>query len=765
MELALRNLSISRTFNRLSVWARKTKLVNILVIILSVAIIVSGFATYVALSARVEDGASSNTALVLLTLDLFLVLALGIFVARRIVNIWIARRSGKSGSKLHIRLAILFGFVAITPAVLMMVFAVLLFALGVESWFSERVRTALVESSEVAEAYLEEHIQVIRADALAVAYDINSQWPQLNKTEEVLNRFLSSQIILRGLTEAVIFRQDMKVIAKAGYTFALQTGEQVPLSAIIKADTGDVAVLTGEGGDRVRALFKLEALPDTYLFVGRFIDANVLSRVSSTQDAVNEYFMLENRRFNFEVSFTLLFILVAVLLLMLSVWLGLLLANSLATPIVELIKASDRVSSGDLNVRVKEYPSSDEIDKLGRAFNRMTSRLSAQRKALTDANFQLDERRSFTEAVLSGVTSGVIGVDSKGCITLPNKAASNLLNISLDDEIGEPLMNFIPELAKFLCLDTVPLSKSIEEEVIIKRNNKTSTFIIRITVEQKNSEIIGYVFTFDDISALKTAERKAAWSGVARRIAHEIKNPLTPIQLSAERLKKLYLPRIKSDAKAFKLCTDTIIRYVGEIGGMVDEFTEFSRMPQPVMSKNNLVAITKSVVVLPQTAYSDLSFDYDISDQFIYISCDSAQVSRAISNVIKNAIESIEEKRIRDKEEFKGKILINIGKNEKVSFVEIIDNGVGLPEDEARQNLTDPYITTRTKGTGLGLAIVYKILEDHNAQLIIEDAPNGGARVVFNFLSFDKNANVSENKKSPEKSRSYFNTNENVIEQ
>lgn len=731
--IAYRPVSLRRLTLRFFVWARRIRLVNAVAMILSMAAIISGVATYAALTSLGEGGPRANNVLLLLNIDLFLLLAIGILIARHVAKLWSARRSGVSGSQLHVRLAVLFGVVAITPAIVMMIFAALLFTLGVESWFSERVRTALVESSEVAEAYLAEHNQVIRADALSVANDINRQWPQLNRSEEVLNRFLSSQAAQRGLTEAVIFRDDMQVIAKAGYTFALQTGEVIPISVIAQANMGDVAVVTGESGDRVRALVRLEAPPGSYLYVGRFIDSTVLARVSRTQDAVDEYLLLESRRSDIEIGFTLLFIVVALLLLMVSVWFGLTLATRLAKPIVDLIEASERVRQGDLSVRVEERAASDELASLGRAFNRMTSRLGSQREALVDANSQLDERRRFTEAVLSGVTAGVIGLDPEGKITLPNRAASDLLNLSLLDGIGLPLVDFVPEFeALFEEIKSNP-ARTIVREIRAKRENRTRVFLVRLTVEQSEERTVGFVFTFDDITELQAAQRKAAWADVARRIAHEIKNPLTPIQLSAERLKKKYLSRVGDDTGAFEQCTDTIIRHVSEIGQMVDEFSSFARLPQPSMNVVDLVSLTRSAMILPQTAYPHLDVEMDLPSQPVLISCDETQIRQALANIVKNAVEAIDAKTNGSKEKHSGQISVRVGEYENEGFIEITDNGIGLPTDEVRQRLTEPYITTRAKGTGLGLAIVWKILEDHRGRLTMEDAPHGGARVSFRF--------------------------------
>ncbi len=731
MDFALKNKTLKNfSYN----YIRGISLSNYTFVVLSISVILSGLATYFVLSSGMI-AKSTGTVLVLLNIDIFLVLTLGILLVRRIAQIRTDKLSGQSGSKLHVRIAILFGFVAITPSILMMIFAVLFFSLGVESWFSQRVRTALIDSSEVADAYLTEHIQIIRADALAVANDINRQWAQLNNSD-LIDGFLSSQAVIRDLTEIIIFRSDMQVIAKAGYTFALQSGEEIPLSSIAQANLGDVAILTGESGDRVRALLRLDPLTDSYLFIGRFIDPKVLNRVERTQDAVDEYLLLEDSRFEFQINFTLLFILFSILLLLISVWFGLNLANKLATPIVSLIKASELVRSGDFSVRVKEKTQkeeTDEIDKLSSAFNRMTSTLSTQRKALLDANVQLDERRLFTEAVLSGVTAGVIGVDNKGLITLPNKAASFLINHNLEKYIGYPLEDFIPEFKTLLNKDEYLYSDSIQKEIKLIVKDKKRTFLVRSTVEVKDDNIIGYVFTFDDITALQAAERKAAWSGVARRIAHEIKNPLTPIQLSAERLKRKFENKINQDNDVFQKCTDTIIHYVGEIGDMVDEFTQFARMPQPNLKKNDLNKLCKNFVRLIDSTYTDIQIKVTSTNNDLCIMCDVNQINRSLANVVKNSAESISEKIKISGKRYKGFIeIILLDKGNKV-FLIVNDNGVGLPDNDFNNYLTEPYVTTRPNGTGLGLAIVHKIIEDHNGEIIIENNKENGASITFIF--------------------------------
>ena len=711
---------------------KNVKTLNTLAAVFSIVAIFLGIATYAALSKWGQDGATNNIVIGLIKTDFFILAILGILLTLRVVRLWNSRRAGAYGSRLHVRLALLFSVVAIVPTIIMMIFAASLFSRGVESWFSERVKTALIESAEIADAYLAEHNQLIRADALSVASDINSQWPKLNQSREVLNGFLSTQAALRGLTEAVIFREDMQVIAKAGYTFALQTGEQIPFRAIALANMGDVAVLAGERGDRVRALVRLGMVAGGYLYVGRFIDAKVLSRVKNTQDAVDDYLILEGRRSDLEISFTLLFLVLGLLLLMLSVWFGLALATRLARPIVDLIEASERVRRGDLTVQVKERAANDEVASLSRSFNRMTTRLATQRDALVDANGQLDERRQFTEAVLSGVTSGVVGLDPLGRITLPNRAASDLLRIDLTENIGVLFSDIVPEMTILFKNKNQDQISTIEKEIKIIRQTKIIVLLVRLTVEESENRVLGYVITFDDITELLAAQRKAAWSDVARRIAHEIKNPLTPIQLSAERLAKHYTKDPHQDAQNLKEYTKTIIRQVHEIGKMVDEFSSFARLPQPSMSETDIIELTKRVVLLYKSAYPNLLITFHPPPETILILCDAAQITQVITNILENAVQAIDSKKIDSYQtEETGKVLISLEKKNHEVVFSVIDNGVGLPDTEVRQRLTEPYITTRSKGTGLGLAIVLKILEDHRGRLVIDDSAEGGAKVAF----------------------------------
>ena len=722
---------------RAGAWLRRMKVADTLAIVLTAAALASGLATYISMSGWGSSGPNATATLVLLNIDLLFVLGLTALVATRLVRLWRAHRAGTMGSRLHIRLVLLFGVIAMTPTVLIAVFSTLFFTFGVQAWFGERVKTAVTESAAIARAYMVEHQQAIKADALAVANDVNRQWGQLSSGDPGLrDTFLSTQAAFRGLTEAVIFTSDLKVIAKAGYTFALQTGEQIPFQAIATANVGQVAVLTGQSSDRVRALVKLEAYPAAYLLVGRFVDANVLARQSRTEEAVSEYLRLEGARSELEVSFSLLFAVVALLLLLVSVWFGLALATRLAKPIIELINAAERVRGGDLSVRVTEAESGDELAYLSRAFNRMTKRLGEQQTALRDTNAQLDERRRFTETVLAGVSAGVIGLDPQGNITLPNRSAAVLLGADLTKAIGRPLADSVPEFARLMTEAQLAPQKIIQQEVQIITGSTQKTFLVRLSVEQIDEQVLGYVVTFDDITALQSAQRKAAWADVARRIAHEIKNPLTPIQLSAERLKRKYMGMLNDDTGLFAQCTDTIIRHVGEIGHMVDEFSAFARLPSAVMKSADMSSVIRDAVMLQRHAYPQIEFIMDLPDGPQLLRCDARQVGQALTNVLKNAVEAVDARLgpavLGQKGE--GRISVRLETIAGETAIRVTDNGVGLPQAE-RERLTEPYVTTRAKGTGLGLAIVKKIIEDHGGTVTLEDCPNSpnGAQVTLHF--------------------------------
>ncbi len=490
--------------------------------------------------------------------------------------------------------------------------------------------------------------------------------------------------------------------------------------------------MTNDQDERVRALVRLGELNDLYLYVGRFIEPRVLAHRDEVHLAAAQYERLEGQRSGFQITFAVIYILVALLFLAAAISIGIHFAAQLADPISRLMGAAERIRAGDLTARVPEGEKDDELVSLSRAFNRMTYQIQSQQRELIEANRQLDERRRFTETVLTGVSAGVIGLDRDGRINLPNRSASALLGVDLDQSIGEDLAEVAPEMAGLFEEATRRPGRRAQGQVQLARNNSTRTLLVRITAEQDEAGVSGFVVTFDDITELLSAQRKAAWADIARRIAHEIKNPLTPIQLSAERLRRKYLKDIKKDPETFRICTDTIVRHVEDIGRLVDEFSSFARMPAPVLKPEDLTTIVEQAVFLQRTAHPEMAFETSFASRPVTLRCDARLVSQALINIVKNAIESIEGRIVEGHSSPAGWISVAVGESEGRVSIAVEDNGKGLPQHD-RERLTEPYVTTRAKGTGLGLAIVKKIMEDHEGELVLEDREAGGARVTLVF--------------------------------
>ena len=714
-------------------WATRHGLANKLAVVLTVAAVIAGIATYAALTETPPFGHDPDTVYLLLNLDLVILLLLGALVARRIVTLWVKRRRGMAGSRLHIRLVALFSVVAVAPAIIVAAFSALFFHAGIQSWFSERVRTAVNESLSVAQAYLEEHQNALRADALAMANDLNREAPRLIADPVFFDQFVSTQALLRGLTEALIFEGNGRTLARSNMTFMLQF-ERVSETALAEARSGEVVRLATESDDRVRAVIQLERFVDTFLLVGRLVEPQVIAHMERAQGAVAEYTELQGRQSDFQITFGLIYVVVALLLLLVAVWIGLIFADTLVAPISALIGAAERVRAGDLSARVPPSSSGDELASLSRAFNRMTNQLESQRRELVDANEQLDRRRRFTETVLAGVSAGVVGLDADGRINLPNKSASELLGRDLDGQVGRPLVDALPELAEPMAAIRQRPSRQVEAQIKIRRGPELRTLLVRIASERVDGVARGYVITFDDVTELLSAQRKAAWADVARRIAHEIKNPLTPIQLSAERLKRKYMKEIASDPETFITCTDTIVRQVGDIGRMVDEFSAFARMPSPVMKPHDVYELCHQAVALQRNALPEIAFELVEPAARPLIPCDARQVVQAVTNLLQNAVDAIAGREpTADGDQLPpGRIVVALANDGSNLTISVEDNGKGLPADH-RDRLTEPYVTTRAKGTGLGLAIVKKIMEDHGGRLTLADRPGGGARVVLCF--------------------------------
>lgn len=686
--------------------------------LLIIAAIASGIATYAALTETPPLGNDPDTVIWLLNIDLVILLLLVALIARRIVSLWSGKKRGLAGSHLHVRLVYIFSILAAAPAIIMTIFSAFFFHFGVQTWFSTRVQTAIEESQAVAEAYLEEHRQVIRADTLAMATDLDREAPILMNNQEAFGKFVQTQSLLRNLSEVIVFEPSGKVLARSGLTFSLEF-EDVPEDSLRRASEGDVVIMTGGNDDRVRALVKLNNFFGTYLYVGRMVDPKVLSHVTSTREASQDYEDLQNRYSSLQVTVTMIFVVVGLVLLTLAMWFGLILARQLVTPISALISTADRVRAGDLSARVPDQDTLQEFDYLARAFNRMTKQIQEQQSELIEANRQLDRRRRFTESVLTGVSAGVLGIDVKGQVNIANSSATELLGLK-DELVGQNISDIFPALQGLLDQAHKRPGKTTQGEIpYVSGNGARRIFLVRIVIEIIGDQEAGAILTLDDITELQSAQRKAAWADVARRIAHEIKNPLTPIQLSAERLKRKYLSQIKDDPETFSLCTETIIKHVEDIGRMVSEFSSFARMPEPVMEIDSLPRHIKEAIFLYKQAHGDISINYreaagsaDMQAKF-----DAQQIRQALTNLIQNAVDSIAAQSEKTKRGRIDIVLAQKGHDEAVVIVS--DNGPGLPKNASPESLTEPYVTHKVKGTGLGLAIVKKIMEDHGGILVL----------------------------------------------
>ena len=702
------------------------------VVVLAVFALFSGIGTYTVFAKAGATGPNPDIVLGFMYLNLGLLLIIGLLVSKRLFRIWSQRRQGLAGSQLHTRLVMLFSVIAVIPTIVVAVFSVVLFDFGIRSWFTERIGAAVDASQAVAAAYLEEHRQNITGDALAMAIDLNRQAPFLMARPKQLMKFVQAQAAIRNLTEVVVFETSGKVLAKTGLSLTFDF-EPFPETAFQKARNGEVATLTSEV-DRVRAIVRLDSFVDAYLYVGRFVDPEILSYIDNTKQATAEYNLLQGKRVDVQITFALIFAIVALLLLFSAIWVGLNLATQLADPVSRLITASEQISEGDLSIRISNTTDIGEFSLLNSAFNRMTHQLEVQRGDLIEAHRIEDERRQFTEAVLGGVSSGVIGLDKDGNINLPNKSGAQLLGLSADEMMNKPLQSIIPEMADLF--EMAKLSKKVDTnyfdqiEALIEliRDNRQITLRTRITAEGNQGITNGFVVTFDDITELQSAQRTAAWADVARRIAHEIKNPLTPIQLSAERLKRKYLSAISEERDLFVSLTETISRQVSDIGRMVDEFSSFARMPAAKLAPHDLKLIVKAQVTLQSEANNNVEFSFKIPEEPVVVLCDDHQIRQMITNLIQNSIDSINAKS-DEQNNVNGSIQIQISKKSNFCYLEIIDDGIGLPA-EISNRLTEPYVTTREKGTGLGLAIVAKIVEDHSGTFKIEDTIVSGSGVV-----------------------------------
>lgn len=682
--------------------------------------LISATVTFLVLSGLTPIVPTHQVVVTVLLGNAVAVLVLVAVIGREVVQIVQARRRGRAGARLHVRTIGLFSVIAAVPAVLVAVVASITLDRGLDRWFSGRMRTVIENAMTVAQAYVNEHAAMIRGDILAMAYDMGRAKPLFDQDRDRFRQFLNAQAQLRGLPVTLMLRSDLTVIERNDVRTARDMAPPPAQGVLTGVSDSEPQIALLAEAKTVAAVIKLRGYEEAYLYVVRPLDPRVVDQLQTTRESVAEFATLQARRVGVQVAFGLMFTVIALAVLLSAVWIGLNFANHLVAPIRRLIAAANLVSTGNLYVQVPVRRSEGDLAHLGETFNTMTQELRTQRDDLMRASELIDSRRRFTEAVLAGASAGVIGVDPEGRISILNRSAEKLIGWSEAEAVGRPLEAVMPELGPLFTEARTGVHRLVQGQITISRNMRERNLSVRVTTEQSTEAEHGYVVTLDDITDLVAAQRTSAWADVARRIAHEIKNPLTPIQLSAERIKRKYGKVITEDRAVFDQCTDTIVRQVDDIRRMVDEFSRFARMPKPVFAVEDVADTVRQAVFLMRVGNPDIDIDCEIAEDPMPAKFDRRLISQALTNVIKNATEAISA--VPPQELGRGRIRVTASREGEDVVIDVIDNGTGLPKDN-RNRLLEPYVTTRDKGTGLGLAIVGRILEDHGGGIELLDAP------------------------------------------
>nr|WP_246175848.1 PAS domain-containing sensor histidine kinase [Roseovarius bejariae] len=672
-----------------------------------------------------DQGASSRVLRGVMLLDLVYVLIVAGLVLQRVARMVAARRRRSAGSRLHLRLTGVFTVIALLPTVAVAVFATLSVNMGLEAWFSDRVGRVVDNSVAAAQAYEEEHRRDLITDARALASVINATKQAAvfiddGDIRQVLSR--GQREIQRGLREAFVIdgTGDLRSRGERSYLFDY---EQPTPEQIAQARDEGILVIQDWDNNEFRALMPLREIPDRYLYVSRNVDGDILNLLDDTQETADFYKQRESERGRVLFEFGLLYIGFALILILASIWLGLWFAERLSRPVGRLTSAAQRVGEGDLDVRVREEEGDDEIAQLSTYFNQMTHQLKGQRETLLANTRQIERRRRLFDSVLGSVSSGVVGLDAKGRVTFVNRSAERLLDWH-EDQQSLDIGVAVPEFGALFQRLKGASGGFVQEEIRVARGGRVENLLVRMsTRHNEDGRREGYVVAFDDVTDLVAAQRMAAWGDVARRIAHEIKNPLTPIQLSAERIKRKFARHLEADqAQSLEELTDVVVRQTNDLRRIVDEFSKFARMPEPQTKEEDLGQILREAIVLQEAGQPEVRFETDLSQAAMPADVDATMISQALTNLIKNAgeaIESLAEKGLPDGHA--AEIRIDSAVEGEAAVIRICDNGIGLPEDRTR--LFEPYVTTREKGTGLGLPIVKKIIEEHGGTLELSDAP------------------------------------------
>jgi len=682
--------------------------------------LISAFLTFVVLTGLTPIVPSHEVVVGFLLINAASILLLLIIIGREIWLVIQARRRGRAAARLHVQIVALFSVIAVLPAVLVSIVANVTLDRGLDRLFSGPTKAVIQNSLTIANAYLYEHAQLIRGDVLGMANDLANARPLWDQDRQSFRAVLTQNAKARDLPGAMIIDKDSNVLETAanGITRSFTT----PAPDFLKNVTEDepqIGVFIEQ--NYVAAVIRLRAFQDTFLYVARLLDPRVVAQLRQTQASVAEYSELESRKLGIQVAFALMFTVIALTVLMSAVLIGLNFSNRLVAPIRRLMSAANLVSTGDLHVQVPVIKSEGDLANLGETFNKMTQELRTQRDELVSASNMIDSRRRFIEAVLSSASAGIIGVDEGGTIGILNRSAEKLIGLVETEAVNHPLSEVVPELNELMANAKSGSHRLLQGEIEINRAGIERNLSVRITAEQSGQAQEGYIITLDDITELVSAQRTSAWADVARRIAHEIKNPLTPIQLSAERIKRKFGKTIVEDRAVFDQCTDTIVRQVDDIRRMVDEFSKFARMPKPVIEGEDVADTVRQAVFLMRVGHPDVDIEAEIKQDPMRANFDRRLISQALTNIIKNATEAIGA--VPPDELGKGRIDVTAARDDDDIIIDVVDNGIGLPK-ESRARLLEPYVTTREKGTGLGLAIVGRVLEDHGGKIELNDASN-----------------------------------------
>ncbi|OIQ43933.1 MAG: PAS domain-containing sensor histidine kinase [Roseobacter sp. MedPE-SW] len=671
-------------------------------------------------------GASSRPLRVILLADMVYIMAIAALVLTQIVRLFAARRSKSAGSRLHLRLIGAFGFLALGPTVIVAVFAVLTVNVGLEGWFSQRVHQVIGSSLAAAEAYQDEQRRDIATDAQALSRFLDQSRSRSYYINDAELRQVLTQgqlQIQRGLREAYVIDGTGRIRARGERSYEFDF-ERPSAEDLAKASTEGLSIIQDWDNNEFRALVRLDAFVDRFLYISRDVDGALLNLLDETKETALLYQQLEKERGRVLFEFGILYIGFALILILAAMWLGIWFAERLSRPVGRLTVAAQRVGGGDLNVRVPEENSGDEISQLGHYFNQMTHELRAQRATLLENTNQIERRRRLFDSVLSSVTSGVVGLDDEGKITFVNRSAERLLDWH-EDQQTLALSVAIPEFGPLFETLIASGGEAEQGEIKVTRQGQLENLLVRMSRRRADDgKLEGYVVAFDDVTDLVSAQRMAAWGDVARRIAHEIKNPLTPIQLSAERIKRKFAPMLgEENSDKLQSMTDVIVRQTNDLRRIVNEFSKFARMPEPERREEDLVALVRDAVTLQQTGQPEVAIAAQLPEEPFWADLDSTMIGQALTNLIKNAGEAIETLTTKQPDTpVEPQIRVSLHRAQTGGYeITIADNGIGLPEDRAR--LFEPYVTTRNEGTGLGLPIVKKIIEEHGGALTLEDAP------------------------------------------